>query len=79
VDLAGALGLLTVAEGVETTDQQDHVAELGCDLAQGYLFSRPVDAETVMALMTRPTLSGLRRPGQGSAEEARPVAELPMP
>jgi EAL domain-containing protein (putative c-di-GMP-specific phosphodiesterase class I) len=51
VDLAGALGLLTVAEGVETTHQQEHVAELGCDLAQGYLFSRPVDAETVLTLL----------------------------
>jgi diguanylate cyclase (GGDEF)-like protein len=51
VDLAGALGLLTIAEGIETTEQRDHVAELGCELAQGYLFSRPVDAETVMALM----------------------------
>ncbi len=52
VDLAGALGLLTVAEGVETPHQHEHVAELGCDLAQGYLFSRPVDAETVLAVMT---------------------------
>ncbi|WP_175527379.1 putative bifunctional diguanylate cyclase/phosphodiesterase [Blastococcus tunisiensis] len=52
VELAGALGLLTVAEGVETDEQRRHVAELGCDLAQGYLFSRPVDAETVLALMT---------------------------
>jgi diguanylate cyclase (GGDEF)-like protein len=51
VDLAGALGLLTVAEGVETTHQHEHVAELGCDLAQGYLFSRPVDAETVLTLL----------------------------
>ena len=52
VELAGALGLLTVAEGIETLSQQEHVTRLGCDLAQGYLFSRPVDAETVMAFMT---------------------------
>jgi diguanylate cyclase (GGDEF)-like protein len=52
VDLAGALGLLTVAEGIETPYQQEHVTALGCDLAQGYLFSRPVDAETVLAVMT---------------------------
>jgi diguanylate cyclase (GGDEF)-like protein len=52
VELAGALGLMTVAEGVETDEQRQHVAGLGCDLAQGYLFSRPVDAETVMALMS---------------------------
>jgi diguanylate cyclase (GGDEF)-like protein len=52
VELAGALGLLTVAEGIETASQQEHVTRLGCDLAQGYLFSRPVDAEAVMAFMT---------------------------
>ena len=51
VELAGALGLRTVAEGVETDEQHQQLTELGCDLAQGYLFSRPVDAETVMALM----------------------------
>jgi diguanylate cyclase (GGDEF)-like protein len=51
VELAGALGLLTVAEGVETAEQHEHVAELGCDIAQGYLFSRPVDAERVLAFM----------------------------
>jgi EAL domain-containing protein (putative c-di-GMP-specific phosphodiesterase class I) len=45
VDLAGTLGLLTVAEGIETTQQQEHVAALGCDLAQGYLFSRPYPPE----------------------------------
>jgi diguanylate cyclase (GGDEF)-like protein len=79
VELAGALGLLTVAEGVETTHQHGHVAELGCDLAQGYLFSRPVDAETVMALMTRPAGSELTRPRQRTAEAALPVAELHQP
>jgi diguanylate cyclase (GGDEF)-like protein len=51
VDLAGTLGLLTIAEGIETTQQQEHVAALGCDLAQGYLYSRPVDADVVMDLV----------------------------
>jgi diguanylate cyclase (GGDEF)-like protein len=51
VDLAGTLGLLTIAEGIETTQQQEHVAALGCDLAQGYLYSYPVDADVVMDLV----------------------------
>jgi EAL domain-containing protein (putative c-di-GMP-specific phosphodiesterase class I) len=51
VDLAGTLGMLTIAEGIETTQQQEHVAALGCDLAQGYLYSRPVDADVVMDLV----------------------------
>ena len=52
VELAGTLGLLTVAEGIETHDQQTFVTALGCDLGQGYLFSRPVDADTALGLLT---------------------------
>jgi EAL domain-containing protein (putative c-di-GMP-specific phosphodiesterase class I)/FixJ family two-component response regulator len=35
------LGVLVVAEGIETTRERDHLIELGCDLLQGYLFGRP--------------------------------------
>jgi EAL domain-containing protein (putative c-di-GMP-specific phosphodiesterase class I) len=35
------LGILVVAEGVETADEKDVLVELGCDLLQGYLFGRP--------------------------------------
>lgn len=38
------MGLLIVAEGVETVEERNTLAELGCDLLQGYLFGRP-DAE----------------------------------
>jgi EAL domain-containing protein (putative c-di-GMP-specific phosphodiesterase class I) len=78
VDLAGALGLLTVAEGIETIEQRDHVAELGCELAQGYLFSRPVDAETVMALMTGQAPSDPAPPRQSTAGVG-PETALPAP
>ena len=54
VELAGTLGLLTVAEGIETHDQQTIVTALGCDLGQGYLFSVPVDAEAALAVLTAP-------------------------
>jgi diguanylate cyclase (GGDEF)-like protein len=54
VELAGTLGLLTVAEGIETHDQQTIVTALGCDLGQGYLFSKAVDAETAFAMLTAP-------------------------
>jgi EAL domain-containing protein (putative c-di-GMP-specific phosphodiesterase class I) len=59
VDLAGTLGLLTIAEGIETTQQSEHVAALGCDLAQGYLYSRPVDADVVMELVSSPVWNDL--------------------
>jgi diguanylate cyclase (GGDEF)-like protein/PAS domain S-box-containing protein len=42
VHLAHAMGLVAVAEGVETAAQRDALRELGCDQAQGYWFSRPV-------------------------------------
>jgi EAL domain-containing protein (putative c-di-GMP-specific phosphodiesterase class I) len=51
VELANTLGLLTVAEGIETTQQSEHVAALGCDIAQGYLYSRPIEADAVGALV----------------------------
>jgi EAL domain-containing protein (putative c-di-GMP-specific phosphodiesterase class I) len=48
--LAADMGLATVAEGVETPEQLELVRELGCDLAQGYLFAPPRPfAETVAA------------------------------
>jgi predicted signal transduction protein with EAL and GGDEF domain len=49
VQLAHTLEMTTVAEGVETTEQRDRVASLGCDLAQGYLFMRPCDGEAIRA------------------------------
>ena len=44
VSLADTLGLTTIAEGVETKLQRDCLVGLGCSLAQGYLFARPVAA-----------------------------------
>jgi predicted signal transduction protein with EAL and GGDEF domain len=41
-ELAGSLGLHVVAEGVETAAVRDRIAALGCTVAQGYLFGRPV-------------------------------------
>ncbi len=45
VALARAVGLFVVAEGVETPRQLAELRRLGCDAAQGFLFSRPVPAE----------------------------------
>ena len=44
INLAHALGLEVVAEGVETERQLEILADLHCDFAQGFLFSRPVSA-----------------------------------
>ena len=45
--MAHVLGMRVVAEGVETTQQLEYLLSQGCDLVQGYLFSRPVSAEVV--------------------------------
>ncbi|WP_066656584.1 MULTISPECIES: putative bifunctional diguanylate cyclase/phosphodiesterase [unclassified Sphingomonas] len=47
VTLANALGMDTTAEGVETVDQLETMRALGVGLIQGYLYSLPVNAETV--------------------------------
>jgi diguanylate cyclase (GGDEF)-like protein len=47
INLAHSLGLTTVAEGTETAIQVRTLTELGCDKAQGYLFSRPGPAGAI--------------------------------
>jgi diguanylate cyclase (GGDEF)-like protein/PAS domain S-box-containing protein len=47
VTLAHALGLVAVAEGIETEGQLKLIGDVGCDRAQGFLFARPVSAEDV--------------------------------
>jgi hypothetical protein len=51
LDMARVLGLRVIAEGVETAAQADYLRRRGCDSAQGYLFSRPIDAEAFAALL----------------------------
>jgi diguanylate cyclase (GGDEF)-like protein len=51
VSIARALGMTTTAEGVETGDQKQLLAALGCDEVQGYLFSAPVPIEQVAAIV----------------------------
>jgi diguanylate cyclase (GGDEF)-like protein len=50
-EMARALGARVVAEGVETEEQLAAVGKLGCELAQGYLFSRPVPPDEIDALI----------------------------
>jgi EAL domain-containing protein (putative c-di-GMP-specific phosphodiesterase class I) len=48
VAMARGLKIETIAEGVETVEQAERLVELGADLAQGYLFARPVRAEKLL-------------------------------
>ncbi|WP_434688304.1 EAL domain-containing response regulator [Pseudanabaena minima] len=51
IALAKSLGMFTIAEGVETQDQLDQIRELNCEFCQGYLFSRPVEADAARKLL----------------------------
>ncbi|OLF11014.1 diguanylate phosphodiesterase [Actinophytocola xinjiangensis] len=62
VELGHSLGLVVVAEGVEEDAARDQLAAMGCDVAQGYLISRPLSEERLEAwLQARTTkVRGLR-------------------
>jgi EAL domain-containing protein (putative c-di-GMP-specific phosphodiesterase class I) len=51
VALAHALGLGTVAEGIEESSQLQALRDQGCQRGQGYLVSRPVEAGAILALI----------------------------
>ncbi|MBG0830143.1 GGDEF domain-containing protein [Planomonospora sp. ID67723] len=51
VELSASLGLSTVAEGVETREQAVLLQQLGCPMAQGYLFSPPATAHQIDGLL----------------------------
>lgn len=51
INLAHTLGLTVIAEGIETHPQLDFLLEKGCEIGQGYLFSRPLPAGEAEALL----------------------------
>jgi diguanylate cyclase (GGDEF)-like protein len=53
IELARALGMEAVAEGVENEDQRAFLVQRGCPLAQGYLLGRPVPADEIEPLLQR--------------------------
>jgi PAS domain S-box-containing protein len=52
VILAHSLGLKVVAEGIENAEQMEMLKHFGCELGQGYLFSRPCAADTIEHFLT---------------------------
>ena len=52
VKLGQALGLTVTAEGIETLEQQTYLRRLGCNELQGYLYSQPVAADDIDALLS---------------------------
>jgi diguanylate cyclase (GGDEF)-like protein len=67
--LAGSLGLGAVAEGVERDIQADILRDLGCGLAQGYLYAPALDADFVLRLLR----SGITLPAPHGFRSSMPV------
>jgi EAL domain-containing protein (putative c-di-GMP-specific phosphodiesterase class I) len=53
ITLAHSLGIKAIAEGVETSHQLTQLRNLGCDEAQGYFFSKPVNCQLAEALLAK--------------------------
>jgi diguanylate cyclase (GGDEF)-like protein/PAS domain S-box-containing protein len=61
IEMARSLGIAVTAEGIETQAQQTWMQHLGCDSAQGFLFSRPIPAEDFLRLFLDKRGSGRER------------------
>jgi EAL domain-containing protein (putative c-di-GMP-specific phosphodiesterase class I) len=67
IDLARALGLRVVAEGVEDEATWRMLVDAGCDIAQGWYFARPMPGEELMAWLARHQPRAARRTVSSSA------------
>lgn len=50
IDMANKLNITTVAEGIEREDQAEFLRNVGCQIAQGFLYGKPVDIDTFVQL-----------------------------
>lgn len=62
VRMARWLDLPVIAEGVETCQQAEYLASIGCDVMQGYLFARPVDRRSFESMLRTQSI-GKEKPG----------------
>ncbi len=53
IEMAKKLSMVTVAEGVETQEQLTFLRETGCDMIQGFIFSKPLPSEKFYAVLSR--------------------------
>lgn len=53
IDMAKKLSMVTVAEGVEEEYQAQKLRDMGCDIAQGYLYAKPMDSKSFLELLNQ--------------------------
>ena len=51
--MARSLGIETVAEGIETLEQQTYLRNRSCDLGQGFLYAKPMDPSAIASVMSK--------------------------
>ncbi len=59
--MARDIGIMTIAEGVETCDERDACQEIGFDLVQGYFFGKPQPIELIVANLAELNSSSRRQ------------------
>ncbi len=79
IEVGVALGAVVVAEGIETRQEQLLMRSLGCHLGQGFLFSRPLPAADVEALLRAPRPPWEDRLGRPLAISVSPERGLEVP
>jgi len=62
IQLARELGMQTIAEGVESREHVSHLAELGCDIGQGYLYSKPLPPADFVEWIVQQSSSSVQSP-----------------
>ena len=76
--MAKALGIVTVAEGVETETQVERLRELNCDLAQGYYFSHPQPPYVITELLGRTGGRSEWRPPERTEDDVARELDAPV-
>ena len=74
IGMARGIGMVTVAEGVETADQVRYLRSLQCHMAQGYFYSRPQNPDVIDRIMGQASVSADGwRPGQPTPPSSAPA------
>ena len=76
--MARGLGMPVIAEGVETIEQLEWLKRAGCDMVQGYYYSRPVPADEIEPLLTSGNLI-VEEETPAPQDDAPEVAPAPAP
>ena len=77
--MARGLGMPVIAEGVETIEQLEWLRRAGCDMVQGYYYSRPVPAEEIEPLLTAGNLIAPEEEAAPAPQDEAPEAAAQAP